>query len=473
MNARMIPPVALGAPIAHGPPSCNSRTMTGANDREPRELGFWMCLALVIGGMIGSGIFLLPANLAPYGLNALIGWAVTIAGSLCLATVFAALARALPGAEGPYDYVRTGLGEAPAFFVMWSYWISIWVTTATIAVAAVSYLSSLAPRAFAAPGVSATAAIAFLVLFVLIACSGARRSGAVQIVTSLLKLLPLIAAILIAVMVIGAGNTPAQFSPTPVTANNVAATAALTLWAMLGFESATIPAARVRDPQRNIPLATLFGTLIAGLVYVAASGAIFLLLPAEVAARSSAPFADLVARYWGGAAGTSVVAFAVISCLGALNGWVLLQGEVPLSLAHRGIFPAWFKALNSHGMPVRAQLVGAALSCGLIAANYTRGLTDLFGFMALLATAATLVLYLFCAVAALRLMRVGKMPGGALLAFTLVGTVYALWTFYGAGGEATGWGAVLLASGIPVYFLVRWKNGSIPAEETSPAAPAE
>jgi APA family basic amino acid/polyamine antiporter len=93
--------------------------------------------------------------------------------------------------------------------------------------------------------------------------------------------------------------------------------------------------------------------------------------------------------------------------------------------------------------------------------------------MALLATAATLVLYLFCAVAALRLMRVGKMPGGALLAFTLVGAVYALWTFYGAGGEATGWGAVLLASGIPVYFLVRWKNGSIPAEETSPAAPAE
>ena len=445
--------------------------MTAATDREARELGFWMCLALVVGGMIGSGIFLLPANLAPYGLNALIGWAVTIGGSLCLATVFAALARNLPGAEGPYDYVRTGLGEAPAFFVMWSYWISIWVTTATISVAAVSYLSSLAPQAFAVPGASALAAIAFLLLFVVVACSGAKKSGGVQVVTSFLKLVPLIAAILIAVVVIGGGHAPASFSSRPVTLGNVAGTAALTLWAMLGFESATVPAARVRDPQATIPLATLLGTLIAGLIYVAASGAIFLLLPPAIAAKSSAPFADLVARYLGASAGTLTVAFAVISCLGALNGWVLLQGEVPLSLAHRGIFPGWFKALNRRGMPVRAQFVGAALSCALIAANYTRGLTDLFGFMALLATAATLVLYLVCAITSLQLMRLGRMRSGGLLIVTVVGAVYALWTFYGAGGEATGWGAVLLASGIPVYFLMRRANSNRRLAANSAAPP--
>lgn len=437
----------------------------------PRQIGFWIALALVVGNMIGSGIFLLPANLAPYGLNAVAGWIVTIAGSMCLAAVFAALARSQPEAAGPYDYVRTALGEPPAFFVMWSYWISTWVTNAALSIAAVSYLSSLAPEAFAAPGAAATVAVAFVILFAAIACTGARTSGGVQIVTSILKTVPLAAAIVIAVLVLGGGGQPAEFTQTPVTASSVAGAAALTLWAMLGFECATVPAARVRDPERTIPRATIIGTLAAGIIYLAASTAVFVLLPASVAASSSAPFADLVGAYWGSEAATAVVAFAVISCLGALNGWVLLQGEVPLALANRGVFPRWFAEVNRRGMPVRAQIAGAALSSALIAANYTRGLTELFGFVILLATAATLVLYLFGALSALQLMREGRLQRGLLLGVTVVGTIYALWTFYGAGAEATGWGAVLLATGIPVYLVMRSRAGSSQAAGATPAAP--
>ena len=103
---------------------------------EARQLGFWICLALVVGNMIGSGIFLLPANLAPFGANAIWGWALTIGGALCLATVFSALAKAMPDAGGPYDYVARSLGSPPAFLVMWSYWISTWVTNSAIAIAA-------------------------------------------------------------------------------------------------------------------------------------------------------------------------------------------------------------------------------------------------------------------------------------------------------------------------------------------------
>jgi len=435
-----------------------------------RQIGFWIALALVVGNMIGSGIFLLPANLAPYGLNAVIGWVVTIAGSMCLAAVFAALARSLPAASGPYDYVRLALGEPTAFFVMWSYWISIWVTNAALSIAAVSYLSSLAPATFATPGVATLVAISFVILFAGVACTGARTAGGVQIVTSILKTLPLAAAIVIAVMVLGGGGEVAEYSQVPVTPNGVAGAAALTLWAMLGFECATVPASRIRDPERNIPRATIIGTLIAGLIYLAASTAVFVLLPAGAAAASSAPFADLVGNYWGREAATAVVAFAVISCLGALNGWVLLQGEVTLALAHRGVFPRWFAAVNRRGMPVRAQVAGALLSVALIAANYTRGLTELFGFVILLATAATLVLYLFGAFSALRMMKEGRLRRGSLLVVTILGTVYAIWTFYGAGLEATAWGAVLLATGVPVYFLMR-SRGSSPAEEASPAAP--
>jgi APA family basic amino acid/polyamine antiporter len=441
---------------------------------EIRQLGFWMCLALVVGNMIGSGIFLLPANLAPYGMNAIWGWLITIGGAMCLATVFAELAKAMPDAGGPYDYVARSLGAPPAFFVMWSYWISTWVTNAAISIAAVSYLSSLAPGAFANPIVPALAAIGFVALFTAIACTGARVSGSVQIFTSVLKIMPLIAAMVIALMVFGGGGQAAEFAPVPVTPKGIAAAAALTLWAMLGFECATVPAERVQSPQRTIPRATLIGTLAVGLIYLAASTAVFKLLPAEVAAKSPAPFAALVGHFWGSLASTLVVFFAAISCLGALNGWVLLQGEVPLTLARRGVFPQWFGKVNPRGMPVRAQILGSTLSSLLVAANYTRGLTQLFAFMALLATVATLVLYLVASIGALRLMVTGKMRGGPFIIVTLVGGVYALWTFSGAGTEASLWGLLLLMTGIPVLLWMRF-NALLAsqAREAAPAAPRE
>lgn len=445
--------------------------MSEAASTPPRQLGLWMALALVVGNMIGSGIFLLPANLAPFGRNAIIGWIVTIAGSLCLAAIFAAFARAFPKASGPYDYVRPALGAPTAFFVMWSYWISTWVTNAAISIAAVSYLSTLAPATFAHTGVAPLAAIGFVVLFASIALSGARTTGKVQIVTSMLKVMPLLAAILIAIVVLARHGPIADAGPAPVSLNGIAGAAALTLWAMLGFECATIPAQRVVDPERNIPRATIFGTLIAGLIYLAASGAVFLLLPASVAASSSAPFADLVGRYWGASAGTAVVLFAAISCLGALNGWVFLVGDIPATLAERGVFPRWFARLNGRGMPARAQVLGSALSIALIAANFTRGLTELFGFMALLATVATLALYLVAGVSALRLTSRGILPRGLLTLLAILGTLYALWTLYGAGVEATGWGLVLLATGVPVYWFMRSRAGSTPAAADAPAAP--
>jgi APA family basic amino acid/polyamine antiporter len=421
--------------------------------------------------MIGSGIFLLPANLAPFGFNAIIGWIFTIGGSICIAAVFAMLARAMPQAAGPYDYVSTALGEPPGFFVMWSYWIATWVTNAAISIAAVSYLSSLAPATFAHTGVAALAAIGCVILFTAVVLSGARTAGGVQVVTSMLKVLPLMAAVVIALLVFGGGGHAAPAALVPVSFNGVSGAAALTLWAMLGFECAAIPAQRVRNPERNIPRATIIGTLIVGIIYFTAFASIYLLLPADLSAKSSAPFADLATRYWGPVAGTLVVLFAAISCLGALNGWILIAGDVPLALAERGVFPKWFGKLNARGMPAQGLVLSAGLSVALIASNYTRGLTELYGFIILVATVATLVLYLAAAAAALRLTVTGRLRRGPMTLVTLVGTIYAVWTLYGAGFEATAWGVVLLATGIPVYLVMRSRGGSSRPAEAIPVAP--
>jgi APA family basic amino acid/polyamine antiporter len=448
--------------------------MTREMQAPPRQIGFWTCLALVVGNTIGTGIFLLPAALAPFGWNAMYGWGITIGGGLCLAYVFAALARLMPEAGGPYDYIAGAFGPMAGFFVMWSYWISQWVTNAALAIGAVSYLGPFAPEFFAEPGRGPLVAIGFVILMTAIALRGVRATGGVQIATTILKLLPLVAVIVAVFVILGSSDssaaTTANVAPTPLGGPAIAGAAALALWAMLGFESGTVPAGRVIDPARTIAKATLAGTLFVGVVYVLVTFAVFLLLPSDVASQSTAPLADLISRVWGSAPGQLVAAFAAISALGALNGWVFLQAEVPLVLAERGVFPKAFARVNKAGMPVFGHVLGCSLSVALIATNLSSGMIQIFSFMVLLATVATLVLYLAGALAVLVLLNRGRATGAVLTAAAVLGAIYALWTFYGAGGEATGWGAVLLATGIPVYFLMRRASTSQP-EAASPAAP--
>jgi APA family basic amino acid/polyamine antiporter len=443
--------------------------MAGPSSR--RVFGFWICLALVVGNMVGSGVFLLPAALAPYGWNAIFGWMVTIAGALCLAFVFASLARRFPQAGGPYAFTREAFGRAAGFAVAWSYWISVWTANAAISLAAVSYLSHFAPGMASAPG---PFAIGFVLAFTLINCLSLRGAGGVQLVTTGLKLLPLIAAIVLAGLVTGGdgGASLAPFRPAEIGWSAITATAALTLWAMVGFESATIPAGRVEDPERTIPRATMIGTLIVGLIYLFACSAVALLLPAAEAAGSNAPFADFIGRYWGPGPASLVALFAAVSALGALNGWVLIQGEMPLALARDGVFPAWLGRTSEAGTPVRAHLVSSGLVALLILANGSRSMGDLFTFMALLSTAAALVAYLACSLAALRLQRSGRMePAPLLLAAALLGALYAGWAIYGAGPEPAAWGAALLLSGVPIYFMMK-RNLSRGAAVGDPTAEA-
>ena len=449
--------------------------MTGSvPDQQPRRaFGFWICLALVMGNMIGSGVFLLPASLAPYGWNAILGWAVTIAGALCLAFVFASLARQFPRAGGPYAYTREAFGAAPGFAVAWSYWISVWTANATIAVAAVSYLSHFLPGLAAAPGL---AAIGIVWAFTLSNCLSVMGTGGVQLATTMLKLLPLVAAIGLTLGIAATGHAEAPpLPPVEVSWAGVTATAALTLWAMVGFESATIPAGHIKEPGRNIPRATMIGTLATGIIYLIACSGVALLLPAEQAASSNAPFSDFIGRYWGPGPASFVAFFAAISALGALNGWVLIQGEMPVALARDGVFPAWFGKRAASGAPVRAHLASSGLVTALLLFNQSRSMGSLFTFMALLSTSASLVAYLSCSLAALWLQSARRIATTAALLFAgVAGTLYSIWTLYGAGVEATGWGAVLLATGIPVYLAVRLsRRGSSRGPAAAPVATPE
>ena len=417
-----------------------------------------MCAALVVGNMIGSGVFMLPASLAPYGWNAMIGWVLTIGGSLCLAYVFSRLAQAFPRAGGPFAYTEEAFGRPAGFMIAWSYWISVWVSNAALAIAAVSYLSLFLPALAKTQGLAAFVTIALVWAVTAINCLGVRSAGWAQLVTTLLKLVPLVAVVGLAahVMLTKGAGAVAPFQASTITGSGVTAAAALTLWALLGVETATIPADKVINPARTIPLATMAGTAFAGAIYLVVFAGVLLLTPVAVLKGSNAPMADFMAFHGAGDLRLPLAAFAAISALGAMNGWVLIQGEMPAAMAREGVFPAWFGKLSPSGAPVRSHVVSSALVTLLVAMNYARSMADAFTFTALLATTASLFAYLACALAVLRLQHVKRLDRSRVLTLVAaVAAVYSVWTFYGAGWSVTAWGLVLLAAGAPLYLLVR------------------
>ena len=427
-----------------------------------RKLGFWMCVALVVGNMIGSGVFLLPAALAPYGMNSVLAWLATSFGAVMLACVFSGLGNAFPEQEGSYGYVKLAFGELAAFVVAWGYWISIWVGNASIATGSISYLANLVP-ALESPTLAAFATIGVVWLLTAVNLYGVRAAGGVQVVTTVLKLLPLLAISALGIGLFFTHDPRLDWqaaASVPLSGSGVTAAAALTLWALLGFESAAVAAQRVQDPARTIPRATVFGTLVVAAIYILSCTAVLLLLAPEAAAKSGAPFADVATRFWGSGAGHAVAAFAAISGFGALNGWILLQGEVPFRLAQRGVFPKVFARESARNTPVAALLLSSLLVTLLVLLNLGKSVVGVFTFMLLLSTTSTLVLYLACALSVLVLLRRGAMPArgaraGWLAVAGALGALYALWTLYGAGAEALLWGLVLLGAAVPVFYLMR------------------
>jgi APA family basic amino acid/polyamine antiporter len=418
-----------------------------------RTLGLPACIALVMGNMIGSGVFLLPASLAPFGWDAVAGWIFTIAGSLLLAYVIARLTVRMPDAGGTAQFITRAYGPSAGFAIGWIYWISVIFTNVTIAVAATANLSSILP-ALHRPGMGALLSIGFLWATTGINLVGARAVGATQLATTAIKLIPIAVVFVLLALTLGHGR--AQVAPFPAqgfTSAGITASAALTLWALLGFESASVAADKVRDPARTIPRATLIGTAVTGLIYLLVCSGIALTLPAEES-RSGSPFAAFVAHYWSPGPAGLIAVFATISCLGALNGWTLLQGEVPLAMARGGELPRWLAGTNGRGTPVCALLLSCLLGTLMLVANSLQGLVALFTAMALLSTSATLWLYVGCALAALRFRL--AVPAA------LLGLCYALWTLWGAGLVPSGASFLLMAGGFPFYAWARRDRKSLP-----------
>ena len=438
--------------------------MATATTANRRSLGLATTTSIVLGNMVGSGVFLLPASMAAYGAYSLLGWSVSTVGALLLAWVFSNLSRRLPKAGGPYAYPREAFGDFAGFQIAWIYWLSIVATNAAIAVAFASYLVIFVPS-LKDPVSGAIAAIAASWLLTGVNILGVKAAGRLQLITVILKLTPLVVLAVFGLSHFSAATFNSGHT-TESAASAINSTAALAMWAFLGLECATVPADHVKDPEKTIPRATMLGTVIAGAFYIVCTSVVMGIIPADVLAKSNAPFADAAQLLWGNWAGYLIAGAALVSCFGALNGWILMQGQLPQAVANNGLFPKVLSKEGKFGTPVTALVVSSIIASVLILMSLGsslgglgQALVQMFNILILITTFFTLVPYMLCALADIVLSRRDKRASNVRMrdvVFASAAFVFGIWACYGTGKDSLFYGTLMLLAGLPIYV---WQTG--------------
>jgi APA family basic amino acid/polyamine antiporter len=431
---------------------------------EQKKIGVWTSTSLVVGNMIGAGVFLMPSALASFGSISLIGWVFSALGAIVIAKVFASLSKLVPSSDGgPYAFSKAGLGDFAGFLVGWGYLISVWTTNAAIAVSLVSALSTFFPILGQNAILSLSVGLAFLWLLTWVNTLGVFASGRVQLITTILKIVPLALVAIGGLIFLDVKNLlPFNMSGTS-SWQAITATTTLTFFAFLGIECATIPASSVENPGENISKATMRGVWIAAGIYLLSTAAVMGMIPAEALKISITPFADAAEKIYGHGAKYWVSAGAAIAAFGALNGFILVQGQMPFAMAKDKLFPAFFVQQNKKGVPVNGVVVSSLIITALMLMNQSKNLASQFKLLILLSTFFTLLPYLFTTVSYLIIRAknataFSKSKTFAAVLVSLAAFVFSMWMIIGAGQEIVYWGFIMLMMGVPFYVYMVYKK---------------
>jgi APA family basic amino acid/polyamine antiporter len=446
-------------------------TAISTGDSSPR-FGLNTAIALIMGSIIGVGIFNLPTSLSGYGPISLVSMGLTTIGALALALLFAALSRRVPADGGPYAYSRVAFGNPLGFANAWSYWITAWAGNAAIAVGWVLYVEVFINKDHSKLG-SVLLVLVGLWIPAVINLSGVKSMGSVQVVTTVLKFAALAFMSTVGLFYISSAN----YSPWNVSGESAIAAIggamAIALFSYLGVEVAAVAAAKVRDPDRNVPRATILGTLATAVVYMLSLIAVFGIVPNAHLQTATAPFSDAVNMMFGGTGWGKVMAvFVIISGFGALNGWTMICAEMPLAAAKDGLFPERFKTISRTGVPAFGILASTALASIAIVVNYLGSSGEtVFTTLVLMTGITAAIPYAFSALAQIkwRLMDKRQMQGARfardmiIATLSLVFSILFIWYSRNTGHSFwVYWAPFIMAAaalllGIPVYLARRNK----------------
>lgn len=424
---------------------------------DKKALTLPILVSLVVGNMIGTGIYLLPASLAPFGFYSLFAWGFTSLGALFLALAFAHLSKRFRETGGPVIYCRQAFGHLPGFLVAYIYWASNLVSIAGLAISSVSYLAYLFPSlnttsANFHPAMVLVTELGIVSLFTLINIIGIHTAGVTQLYLTIIKVLPLVLIALVGLNHVHLANftLPTNHATSPVA--SVSQAAALTFWAFIGLESATVPSESTQGYQ-TIYKATVYGTLITAFVYILSSYVMQGMIPASRLASSQFPFAEAAIVLFGQPAALVIALCAFISGVGALNGCMLLQGQIVYAAARDRYFPKQFSKLSKHDVPISGQVFSSSLICVLLIVTMQPSLLKQFDHVALLAALLTLITYLFTAMAEVKFVLKDRLWKSVPMLVAGISVIYSLWMIgsFQAIYLITALGLMLVI--LPFYFI--------------------
>ena len=429
-----------------------------------KEISLFMATMLVCGNMIGSGVFMLPATLAQVSgpLSTIIAWILTTLGSILIAVSFANLGSKYPSTGGAYQYTKEAFGEFAGFLSAWLYWNGSWIGNAAIIVAIASYSTAIIP-ALNNPLISIIYTSAILWAITILNIVGVKKAGKIQTFVTVFKI-GFFALFIIAAFLNFDSVNLMPLMPEGKGLNTISLAATSTLWAFVGLESATVTAGEIKDPEKNIKKSTIYGMIIAAIIYILISvGSMGVMSNAELSA-STAPLTDIFTKILGSSIG-KVLAVAVVICiLGTTIGWILSTARVAYAAGVDGVFPKFFGELHpKYGTPVNSLIIGSVLVNILLVMNYQKGMVSAFTFITILATLSFLPVYLLSVSAEIMLLFKEEKDFSFKIfikksIIPLMAFAYSIWTIYGSGAETVMWGFILMLVGIPFYIYNYHKN---------------
>lgn len=377
--------------------------MTSSNTKK---IGLIACTGVVAGNMMGSGIALLPANLAGIGAISIFGWIISIIGAMSLAYVYARLATKNPQQGGPIAYAGE-LSPAFGFQTGVLYYHANWIGNLAIGITAVSYLSTFFPM-LNSPIIAGVACIAIVWLFTFVNMLGGTWVSRLTSMGLVLVLIPIVLTAILGWHWFDSAAYIANWNTSKTTPGSaIIKSILLCLWAFVGVESAAVSTGMVNNPKRTVPLATMLGTGLAGIVYVAATQVIAGMYPAATMAASGAPFAVSTSTIFGSWAAPVVSAFTAFACLTSLGSWMMLVGQAGVRAAKDGNFPKVYGEMDKNGIPKKGLLLAAAkmtvLMILITVMNSSGGsASDLFGELTGIAVLLTMLPYFYSCVDLMR-----------------------------------------------------------------------
>ena len=421
------------------------------------KMGLFSLIVLVTTCMMGAGIFMLPASLAAIGSISIFGWVLSTIGSVALAVAFSKLSFLCPKEGGLYAFTRDGLGEYAAFTETWCYWLTLWIANVAISVAGVGYMSYFWP-VLKDPVVGGMVAIGVIWFFTFLNYPVAGFIGNIQKFTALGVIIPVGGMAFFGWF---------YFHPAYITSNwNISgksdwsammSATSLTMWAYLGFEAACVVSGVVENPKRNVPLATIIGTLFAMVLYILATLAIMGVVPAKQLATSAAPFSMVAQIMFGKWAGSFVSICAIVASFACLNSWILTTGQVQKAIADDGMFPKFFAETNKHGTPFKGMLFTAVLMSIVGYLSISPSLASEFQVISLLCVFTNVVPYILAAASIFPIMKNCNIVGKEYITYgtvSLIGIGFSFYILSGSGQPAVYYGSLTMLLSIPLFAWI-------------------